>query len=247
MTAELDAAYATQRLRLASVTKAAAAGAWARTFRNREQAIEATSRLVASGQGHMTALVDAYMATKGGREIKGLAPPAPRDLNKVYDRPFGALAGQLGEGAAFATALAGAQARVGKLAATDLQLAQTFAAREWIAEEEGIVGYQRLISSANPCGLCLAASTQRYNREDLMPIHDACSCGVAPIYGTGPVPQTIDPETWGVVKAQAQGDLSPQRLSQLRFDPEQLPDRTLVRPDPELGLRLVDESWAAAA
>lgn len=247
MSAELDAAYGAQRRRLRSVAGTAALRSWDQNFRNREQAISGLAALVTAGQVQMTSLVDAYMAAKGGGRPKGLAAPTPRDLQAVYERPYGALGGQLENGAEFGAAMASARASVGKLVATDLQLAQTYAARDWMSDEESILGYERVINSGSPCGLCMAASTQRYHREDLMSIHEACFCTIAPIYGEGESPRLINPERWEVVKAQAEGDLSSRNLSKLRFDNEQLPNVLKVAPDPELGMRLVDETWAAAA
>jgi hypothetical protein len=247
MSDPLDRAYAAQRRRLTALTSAAAVRAWARSFHSREEAIAAMAGLVGAGQRQMAALVDAYMAAKGGTRVKGLPVPEPRDLRAVYERPFGALGGQLEAGAGFTAAMASAQARVGKLAATDMQLAQTHSAREWMSGDQRIAGYERLISSGNPCGLCVAASTQRYNTEDLCPIHDSCSCDVSPIFGEGPMPQTINPERWEIVKSQASGDLSAEHLSSLNFDRANLPDVVRAVPDPELGLRLVDSTWAAAA
>ncbi|MGH3029265.1 MAG: hypothetical protein ACRDNE_00585 [Gaiellaceae bacterium] len=228
------------------MTTAAALRAWLRTFRNRDEAVETLVRLIGASQAQMTSLVDAYMATKSGRSVKGLATPTLRALEEVYERPFGALGG-LDAGADFGAAITSAQASVGKLAATDLQLAQTHAAREWMSDEDRIAGYERVISSGRPCGLCVAASTQLYAREDLMPIHEGCSCTVSPLTSTGPAPRPINPDRWQVVKAQVQSDLSARSLSRLHIDAESLPNVTRVVPDLELGLRLVDETWAAAA
>lgn len=48
-----------------------------------------------------------------------------------------------------------------------------------------VIGYRRVLS-ANPnhCALCVLASTQRYHRENLMPIHPNCGCTVAPVFST---------------------------------------------------------------
>ncbi len=50
-----------------------------------------------------------------------------------------------------------------------------------------IVGYRRVLSNnPNHCALCVLASTQRYKRENLMPIHPGCSCTVRPVLETEP-------------------------------------------------------------
>jgi len=48
-----------------------------------------------------------------------------------------------------------------------------------------VVGYRRVLSNRpNHCALCVLASTQRYHRENLMPIHPGCGCTVAPVFST---------------------------------------------------------------
>ena len=65
----------------------------------------------------------------------------------------------------------------------DLQLAQTHTAQRRMSSGHGIVGYRRVLTGSENCALCAIASTQRYHRGSLMPIHDHCDCLVAPIYG----------------------------------------------------------------
>lgn len=86
----------------------------------------------------------------------------------------------------------GAQRAVA-MAVTDVQLAHTHTAR-WSGERRGITYYRRDIESRNPCGLCIVASTQRYRRGDLMPIHGGCWCSVSEIYGDTDPGQVIEPE-----------------------------------------------------
>ena len=42
--------------------------------------------------------------------------------------------------------------------------------------------------SSPHCALCEAAATRTYRIADLLPIHEHCTCGVLPLYGTEPVP-----------------------------------------------------------
>jgi len=74
---------------------------------------------------------------------------------------------------------------VTKLAATDLQLAQTHSARDWMADDENVYGWRR-VTDGDPCPLCALAATRIYYRADLMPIHEHCGCGVEPLYGEHP-------------------------------------------------------------
>lgn len=50
--------------------------------------------------------------------------------------------------------------------------------------EPRIWGYQR-VPDGGACDFCLLASTQRYTRQTLMPLHDRCGCGVEPIKAYG--------------------------------------------------------------
>lgn len=73
--------------------------------------------------------------------------------------------------------------RAKTIAMTDLELAATHAAREFLADEPRVKFFRRVLTGAESCGLCVIASTQRYHKEHLMPIHPNCDCGIAPIYG----------------------------------------------------------------
>lgn len=66
---------------------------------------------------------------------------------------------------------------------TDLELAATHAAREWLADEPRVKFFRRVLTGAESCGLCVIASTQRYHKADLLPIHPNCDCVIATIYG----------------------------------------------------------------
>lgn len=50
-----------------------------------------------------------------------------------------------------------------------------------------VTGYRRVVhpelsETGQSCGLCIVASTNKYSRGDLMPIHSGCNCEVAEIY-----------------------------------------------------------------
>lgn len=192
--AQLDAAYRAQRRRLAAAVTAAAAAVWAVAWRDRQQAIHQSVQIVTAGQKHTVALVDAYFTAKtlqatGGGNLKRLDPSlytiaalrgVPADV--VYERPFGALGAAFNAGATNVQAVDSGLASLEKLAVTDLQLAQTYSARDWMTAEPTIVGYRR-VTSGNPCELCAQASTRTYRSEDLMPIHEHCHCTVDPLWG----------------------------------------------------------------
>ncbi|MEQ9093070.1 MAG: hypothetical protein RLN63_03105, partial [Miltoncostaeaceae bacterium] len=108
---------------------------------------------------------------------------------------------------------------VARLALTDHQLAQTPAARVWMAEPANQdYGYERVLGGGESCPLCVVASQQIYYREDLMPIHERCQCSVSPLFGEHP----------------GGGNVPRERDSGVR-----------VVDDPEIGPRLMGEGWAA--
>jgi hypothetical protein len=192
----LDVAYQSQRLRLSAAVTAAAATTWARGYRDRQLAVDQTVQIVGAGQRHTVALVDAYMTAKmlqetGHGTLQGLDPSLytidvirglPADV--VYGRPFSALGASLSKGHDQAQALDSGLAALTKLAATDLQLAQTHSAKDWMQAEPTIVGWRRMLTGPGPhCTLCELAATRTYRKEDLQPIHEHCGCTVSPLWG----------------------------------------------------------------
>ena len=87
------------------------------------------------------------------------------------------------------------------MAATDLQLAKTHTTRAVLSGKDNVVGYRRVLTGRESCALCAVAATQRYRKDRLLPIHDGCDCGVAPIYGDRDPGQVIDPDQLEGIKA----------------------------------------------
>ena len=101
----------------------------------------------------------------------------------VYRRPGPDIWGALKNGVDYQEAVGRGLTRAVGLAETDVQLAETHAARHVLAGKPKVVGYRRVLTGAESCGLCAVASTQRYHRANLLPIHPGCDCQVSPIYG----------------------------------------------------------------
>lgn len=153
--------------------------------------------VVRGAQQQMAALTDRYIADTVGADPVGVRLPEDLrgvDAAVVYERPYIQLWSELKNGKEFEQALEAAERRLESLAATDLQLAKTHASASAVGGHgERIVGYRRVPEGAYSCALCLIASTQRYRRGDLMPIHPACDCSVAPILGGADPGHVIDP------------------------------------------------------
>lgn len=129
----------------------------------------------------------------------------PRDLTdealrngpsseEVYRRPFIEAWTGLSAGELLRTSIERGATRAASLAETDIQLASRIAGRNQRVNNGNIVGYRRVLTGSENCALCAIASTQRYTRDQLKPIHPGCDCGEEPIYGDFDPGQVIDLE-----------------------------------------------------
>lgn len=112
----------------------------------------------------------------------------------VYQRPFKEMWYRLSKGDDFSQALESGAQRARNIARTEVQLSRRKAGLVARNANDNIVGYIRTLSGQENCGICYLASTQRYTRGDLLPIHPGCDCGEMPIYGDTDPGQVIDQE-----------------------------------------------------
>lgn len=115
-------------------------------------------------------------------------------LLDVYRRPFVSTWTSLAKGDFVSTAIEQGAIRAASLAETDVQLASRQAGLNQRTGNSNIVGYRRVLTGAENCALCAIASTQRYTRGQLKPIHPGCDCGEEPIYGDFDPGQVVDME-----------------------------------------------------
>lgn len=172
--------------------------------------------LLIGSQTTAIALVNAYLAREVGREplpldtsgiIRDLRGPDV-DLEEVYRRPFVTVWSALRDQTRWEQAVGEGLTRLTTLIETDLQLAMRDAVADVTEQDDAIVGYRR-VPNPDACPLCLIASTQRYHRGDLLPIHQRCQCGVVPIIGASDPGRVIDPELLASLKASGEtADLS---------------------------------------
>lgn len=161
--------------------------------------------VVTAGQRQMSSLTDAYLAQMAsvmlgtserplGFKASEIDPGSLRGVEpaEVYRRPGVTVWWSLAEGKPLSEAVEAGLRRALSLADTDLQLAKTHSARRRLSKDERVVGYRRTLTGLENCGLCVLASTQRYHKGELMPIHPGCDCGVAPIYGVNDPGQVLD-------------------------------------------------------
>ncbi len=147
-----------------------------------------------AAQQHMGSLTASYLtryAELRGEHLPHVTPAVDLadlrtgvDRRTELERPFVDVWTALKDDKPLDVAVEQGRKRLDDLAATDLQLAKTHTAQTALAGDEKIVGYRRVLEGAYSCGLCILASTQRYHKADLMPVHPGCDCDVEPIYGT---------------------------------------------------------------
>jgi hypothetical protein len=103
-------------------------------------------------------------------------------MDEVYRRPFTSVWIDLSKGKDIETAAQAGARRAQIITATDLELSRTRMAQKTLANEPRVTGYRRMLNGAHSCALCVLASTLRYTKADLMPIHPRCDCSVEPLF-----------------------------------------------------------------
>jgi hypothetical protein len=124
-----------------------------------------------------------------GPPIRGGVP-----LEEVYSRPFKEVWTGLSKGLDLSDAIDNGANRLRQLVETDIQLSHTHTSRYVIERTKTVTGFRRVPQGTFTCALCLIASTQKYHKFDLMPIHPGCDCRVAPMISETRGPQVVDRE-----------------------------------------------------
>ena len=196
--------YATLRRRTVAGVLAAWAAYGGLDDQDSDRFTAAAARSVRGGQRALADLVATYLNMLT-RQVTG-GPGLGRRLDReqlttdalrgvpfadVYHRPVVTARTILGRYGDLDQALQQARRRAEQLADTDMVMTQRSAIVQLVGEEERVVGYRRVLTGES-CALCAAASTQRYHRGDLHPIHTHCDCAVAPIFGTADPGQVIN-------------------------------------------------------
>lgn len=171
-----------------------------------ERFVSAVAPVVTGGQFQIAALTDGYLAAveaaMTGLPVRpvGVASSLVTDeavrgvaAADVYRRTGPTVWTALSNGDPLPVAAGKGLRRALSMGSTDLQLAKTHTSRHVFSGKDRVRGYRRTLNGSHSCGLCIVASTQRYRKESLMPIHGNCSCGVIPIIGTTDPGQVIDP------------------------------------------------------
>lgn len=152
--------------------------------------VERVLPVVLGSQQQMGALTDAYLSALvadmfGGPAIsQGVELPAAlrgTPPEEVYRRPFVTVWTALSQGKSLTEAIRQGENRLVSITGTDLQLARTEATRQVLGRDGRVQFYRRVLRGSFNCAMCVIASTQRYRKERLMPIHPGCDCGTRPL------------------------------------------------------------------
>ncbi|MFD0276167.1 hypothetical protein ACFVHB_20000 [Kitasatospora sp. NPDC127111] len=164
--------------------------------------------VIQAGQRNIATLTASYLEQMH-KEVLGMTSPrVTLDLDKVtgaasrngtepadvYRRPFKVTWKALADGEPFDVAQQRGADRLETLAKTDLQLARTHATRAVLEQQPAVTYYVRELRGEHDCALCMIASTQRYRKAELLPIHPGCDCGVRTVRADYDPGQVVDAE-----------------------------------------------------
>lgn len=158
---------------------------------------------VQSGQRQVAQLTDAYIARvaasagvewSAGLDLEAIVNYRGVPAVEVYRRPAVTAYTALGKGVPYSQAVQQGLSRLMSITSTDMQQAKNRAAAAGIGRS-GFEFFRRVLTGSENCALCAIASTQRYRRGDLLPIHPGCDCGVAALFAPSDPGQVIDSPT----------------------------------------------------
>lgn len=151
---------------------------------------------VQAGQVQIANLTEAYFQEVGsnaGVDFSYVTGGRGVPAEEVYRRPAVTAYTALSENETLSVAVAEGGERLASLIMTDLQMAKVRQADRSLTSAH-VDAFMRTLSGRENCALCVIASTQRYHRGDLMPIHPGCDCGVDRLpAGVDPSEQVINP------------------------------------------------------
>lgn len=203
---QLTAAHQTTTKQIRDRTLAITAARWDASPSYRDADID---RLISqilpqvqAGQVATATLTNAYIGQVAALTGVTAAGSVDRDMilgyrgvpsADVYRRGAVALYTALSNGSPFSLAVGYGLDRMLDIVATELQQAKNRQAQRAL-EESGFYGYRRVLTGLENCALCAIASTQKYSKSELMPIHPGCDCGVQPVREADGPATILDPD-----------------------------------------------------
>lgn len=221
MSEEAVRRFQTQQARVLAEVERLAGAAWLTLPAHREGNVEAfvaqITRTVTAGQLTMSRLVAALTSILTGEPVAAPAAEAITDvrgiaLGEQYQRPFSQMWSELAKDpTGYAQNVTSIGRRVEAMATMDVQLATRNTMADLADRNPRIIGYRRVLTGKS-CMFCAAASTRIYrgNRRageygpasGLMPLHDHCDCGVAPVLAGADPGHALNRRTLTNLKAQ---------------------------------------------
>lgn len=255
MPTRLEIAHGNTRRRISREAERLIRRAWVLADGNESAFVAEAVAVADASRSAVVAEVDAYLATYltsqgAATTAKGLDPTSyrrPVDPEVQWGRPFTQMRVGMDRGMEFPQAFQYGGHIASTMLATDLQIANAGASRDWMVNEPRVAAYARVLGSGGAsgknCGLCVAASTQRYWKGDLMPIHDHCTCEVKPLLEGQAKGRVIASDNLDEVHARLSefdGQYASRNdLGRVRIDAGELP-RPAVAPHSEVGPYLYD-------
>lgn len=159
----------------------------------------AAAVIVDGAKEQTTTLAAGYMAANDAAAVgavSGYVPEVPVIRNgvstvEVYARSVVEARVRISKGATFDEAMESGRSRATGTALTDVSLTNKATIDAAASQRPWVVGYRRVLTGKS-CGFCARASTQRYKRPNLLPLHQRCDCDVGEIYGTADPGQVIN-------------------------------------------------------
>jgi hypothetical protein len=146
------------------------------------------------GEESVGSWADASKTT--GAAVRNGVPPS-----EVYQRIFKPVWIGTGNGVDIDTAVEHGISRLAKTFNLDSERVVDLASIERFANQERIVGHERVLTGAHNCALCIIASTQVYHKRELKPIHPGCKCKTRPVMSFEQ-PKTLDRDLLDEVHSQ---------------------------------------------
>lgn len=166
--------------------------------------------VVQAGQLQVANLTNAYITRLAVQEGVTARPMSvDRDsilgyrgvpAEEVYNRPAVTVYTKLAGGQAFDKAKAAGLARLVSIVSTDLQQARTRQAQK-VYSGSGFEYTVRTLTGKENCALCVIASTQRYHKTQLLPMHPGCVPGDSVLTPVAGGSAALADFAWGQVEA----------------------------------------------
>lgn len=173
------------------------------------------ARISRAAQDRTAVLASGYLSANDAILGEGgpVSIPTPTIRNgvpaeDVYARSIVEARARVARGMPAEQALNAARSRASGTARTDVILSNRASVAAGAEGRPHVVGYRRVLTGKS-CALCATASTQRYKRADLQPIHPSCDCDVAEIYGTADPGQVVNQQLLDDLQAAATEDGRP--------------------------------------